>query len=193
MPAANRQDFIANAPSIATTQRPPGSWSEGSAMPLSPASHAILAAAALLILPSTTAADNAPATVAEDAALAEQIFERNRKAGEIASWAVKRAEQAIRNSPTFVARQAESNRGLAECRQKASEAELRFRKHEMEMCDLEAGGSSDSFPVEAYEDELRELSRIFIRERLEEERGRMEKSQFDALRRKLGVADGSII
>ena len=163
-------------------------------MPFSRFSRAAFATAALLTLPSMVVADETLSTVEEDAALAEQVLERHRKASEIASWAWNRAKLAIRNSPTVVAKQEELDEKVAACRERVNafldEESKSFR---MAPCNRMTDNLNDDELLKLYEDEMKELSELFILKRLREEQERMEKDQFDALLRRLGVADGSII
>lgn len=122
--------------------------------------------------------------VEEDAALAEQLLERGRKAEKIAKWAWRRAELAIKNSPTVVAE-------VAACRERADALpDGDMKKRTTRTCDRM---TRKEVLLDSYGDELRELAMLFMIERLQEERARMEKDQFDALRRQLETMDGSTI
>ena len=162
-------------------------------MPLSRISRVAFATAALLTLPSMVVADETLSTVEEDAALAEQVLERHRKASEIASWAWNRAKLAIRNSPTVVAKQEELDEKVATCLDGLDGIHEDSKKFMMAQCNRIADNLDDDELLKLYEDELKELSELLILKRLRKEREQMEKDQFDALRRRLGVADGSII
>ena len=135
-----------------------------------------------------------PAALADDAALAEQIFEQKRKAREIVKWAESRAWEAVLNSPTGRASAEKVAEFKAQCEDLAAGA-------------AERGDAFDITPGECvkalmkmdspHSDVMAELREVFIRERLEEERERLEDELFDGLRRRLqesqGLSDGSII
>ena len=135
-----------------------------------------------------------PAALADDAALAERIFEQKRKAREIVQWAEARAWEAVLNSPTGRASAEKVAEFEAQCEALAANAAERGDAFEItpEEC-VKAHMKLDS----PHSDVMAELRATFIRERLEEEQERLEDELFDGLRRRLqesqGLSDGSII
>lgn len=148
--------------------------------------RAILIAAAALIVgaacmpTSGVLADQ----VQDDAVLAEELFERGRKAKKIAHWARDRAQRAIMNTPTFVAK-------IAACHKRADGLpDGDTKKRTVETCDEMIRKRSI---LKEYKDEVDELSTLFIIERLQEEREQVRQDLLDAVRRQLAIEDGSII
>lgn len=117
----------------------------------------------------------------DDAALAEQLFERKRLAGEIFEWAQDRAEAAVRNSSEYRFRQAEIVAFTEQCLDEVAGDDAAIR--EMYAGECEDAANQQIQPLDR--DIVAELRRHFIRERFKQEQGAMEEEVLDDLRRRL--------